>query len=283
MKFRAAFFLLTTAIAFAPAGGVLRAENQTDAKIRLMGEALTARDAGDFIGAKRKLEALNQIVPNDAGVKRLMAEMDARQAEHDAALANPPPPPIVLPEPPRATTAAPSGVTASPSSGALTTTVLSPAAPALATATTTKNPPTISGPGKPNAAKPVTTVPSGRPESVEQVAGIAVITEERPAPPAGPPDRYAEALATVEKEGVAYARAGDDRWEKLMTYVQAQRGLARVYAHDGNYAAATATLDEALASLKASVDDLRSERQDYIRKEVEEREAKKGIHLRHRR
>jgi hypothetical protein len=65
--------------------------------------------------------------------------------------------------------------------------------------------------------------------------------------------------------------------------VQAQRALARVYAHDGNYAAATATLAEAQSSLESSLDDIRSEKRAYVLKQVEAQEAKKGVRLRHRR
>jgi general secretion pathway protein D len=47
------------------------AQNQTDAKIRLMSEALRARDAGDLAGAQQALSRLATLSPNDPAVQKL--------------------------------------------------------------------------------------------------------------------------------------------------------------------------------------------------------------------
>ena len=61
MKTRPFTASLSAALAAALLAAVLpvrdaRAQNATDAKIRLMAEALRARDAGDLAGAQRALE-----------------------------------------------------------------------------------------------------------------------------------------------------------------------------------------------------------------------------------
>ncbi len=67
------------------------AQSQTDAKIRLMSEALRARDSGDLAGARKALEQLNQISPNDPAVQRLRAEVEAQAAATSVAPVPPPP------------------------------------------------------------------------------------------------------------------------------------------------------------------------------------------------
>lgn len=67
------------------------AQSQTDAKIRLMSEALRARDSGDLVGARKALEQLNQISPNDPAVQRLRAEVEAQAASTSVAPVPPPP------------------------------------------------------------------------------------------------------------------------------------------------------------------------------------------------
>ena len=56
------------------------AQNATDAKIRLMAEALRARDAGDLAGAQRALAQLAAVAPDDKAVQRLRAEIEAQAA-----------------------------------------------------------------------------------------------------------------------------------------------------------------------------------------------------------
>ncbi len=53
------------------------APSQTDAKIRLMAEALRARDAGDLAGAQAALNQLATVSPNDPVVLKLRAEIEA--------------------------------------------------------------------------------------------------------------------------------------------------------------------------------------------------------------
>jgi general secretion pathway protein D len=59
-----------------PAGNAI-AQGQTETKIRLMADALRARDSGDLDAAKKNLEELLVIAPNDATVQRLLAGVDA--------------------------------------------------------------------------------------------------------------------------------------------------------------------------------------------------------------
>ncbi len=246
MKLRPAFFLLAVFAALGPAAGHLLAETPTEVKIRLMSEALAARDKGDYPTAKLKLEAVLAMAPNDAGVRRLMTELETRQAAEEAARAAqqqaasvPPPAPEPSPETPK------------------------PAAPLV------QSPPAVA---------PATPAES----SNATLMTVPVITEGKPAtaPPSNLPDGYAAALARVETAGVAFAHTdGPARLEKLMVYVQAQRDLARLYARDGNYPLAMSTLDAAIASLKTSVSDLRAEREEYARDEENEKE---GVRLRHR-
>jgi len=77
-----------------PVGQAL-AQSQTDSKIRLMSEALRARDSGDLATAKRLLAQLAQLSPNDPAVTRLRNEIDAMIA----AAAAPQPAPVVAPAP----------------------------------------------------------------------------------------------------------------------------------------------------------------------------------------
>jgi general secretion pathway protein D len=63
----AAPVLLTLAIP------VVKAQSQTETKIRLMAEALRARDSGDLATAKTNLEQLLVLAPNDVTVQRLLA------------------------------------------------------------------------------------------------------------------------------------------------------------------------------------------------------------------
>src|SRR5688572_13649244 len=63
------------------------AQNQTDAKIRLMSEALRARDAGDLAAAQQALAKLASLSPNDPAVQKLRAEIEAQAVAQQNALA----------------------------------------------------------------------------------------------------------------------------------------------------------------------------------------------------
>jgi general secretion pathway protein D len=62
------------------------AQNPTDTKIRLMSEALRARDAGDLAGAQKALAQLASLAPDDKAVQRLRAEVEAQATAQAAAL-----------------------------------------------------------------------------------------------------------------------------------------------------------------------------------------------------
>lgn len=55
----------------------LMAQSQTETKIRLMAEALRARDSGDLTAAKSNLEQLLVLAPGDVTVQRLLAGVNA--------------------------------------------------------------------------------------------------------------------------------------------------------------------------------------------------------------
>lgn len=61
------------------------AQSQTDQKIRLMSDALRARDAGDIAGAQRALAQLAQLAPNDPAMQRLRSEVESMAAAQQAA------------------------------------------------------------------------------------------------------------------------------------------------------------------------------------------------------
>jgi general secretion pathway protein D len=77
-----------------PAASLL-AQGQTDTKIRLMSDALRARDAGDLDTAKKNLEELLDIAPNDATVQRLLSGVNNSIASRPAA----PAPDVTTPVP----------------------------------------------------------------------------------------------------------------------------------------------------------------------------------------
>jgi len=87
------FVLLAAALlALAVPASSLFAQSQTDVKIRLMSEALRARDAGDIDGAQKALNQLAALSPNDPSVQRLRVELEAQRAAQAAAAARPPAP-----------------------------------------------------------------------------------------------------------------------------------------------------------------------------------------------
>lgn len=79
------------------------AETDTETKIRLMAEALRARDAGDLEAAREQARRLVEQVPNDPRARPLLREIEALIAAREEARKNPPPPPmqeVTIPEPP---------------------------------------------------------------------------------------------------------------------------------------------------------------------------------------
>jgi general secretion pathway protein D len=65
------------------------AQSQTDTKIRLMSEALRARDAGDLPGAQKALAQLATLSPGDPAVKKLTGEIEAQAVAQQNARAQP--------------------------------------------------------------------------------------------------------------------------------------------------------------------------------------------------
>jgi general secretion pathway protein D len=228
----------------------LCAQSQTETKIRLMSDALAARDHGDLAAAKGKLEALQAIAPNDPNVRRILAEVTARLENPPAAPVAPLPAPGIQP-PPESAPVAPA-----------------PAGPAVLTAvsTPTERPPAQSAAGR-------VLMPTVHEEKPDGPVG----PEAGPAPKASPEAMAAAAAAE------ALLHADDDRLGTLVAYVQAQRALARTQAREKNYAAAIATLDSALEELEKPASDLRAERAEYVRKAKEAAAAEAGVKLRHHR
>ncbi len=98
--------LLGAAVPLSPARAAQ--SSTTEAKIRLMSDALRARDAGDLAGARKALEQLTALSPNDPAVQKLRSEIETqavaqqqalaqRAAAREAALSAPPVPPAPTP------------------------------------------------------------------------------------------------------------------------------------------------------------------------------------------
>lgn len=77
------------ALCFLVLGPAVSAQSDTDTKIRLMSEALQARDSGDLELAKAKLEELLELVPNDASVQRILNRVERMIEERESAPAAP--------------------------------------------------------------------------------------------------------------------------------------------------------------------------------------------------
>lgn len=67
--------LICLGIVLASASGSY-AQDDTETKIKLMTDALQARDSGNLALAKAKLEELMQVAPNDASVKRILGSVE---------------------------------------------------------------------------------------------------------------------------------------------------------------------------------------------------------------
>jgi hypothetical protein len=55
-------------------------KDPTDIKVRLMGDALRARDSGDLLAAHKAVTELSALAPNDGTVRRLREEIEAQLA-----------------------------------------------------------------------------------------------------------------------------------------------------------------------------------------------------------
>lgn len=108
MKMRSLILVLRPAVAVAVVLAALlpiwrvAAQTPTETKIRLLSEALGARDAGELERAREIAEQLQAMLPNDPNVRRLIAEIDTLIAAREEAARNPRPPAmqdVKIPEP----------------------------------------------------------------------------------------------------------------------------------------------------------------------------------------
>ncbi len=87
--------LLLTALALT--GPAVHAQSTTETKIRLMADALRARDDGDLEAAERNLLELTELAPNDPSVERLLHSVQGELATEREKFAAPPPTPAPSP------------------------------------------------------------------------------------------------------------------------------------------------------------------------------------------
>lgn len=196
------------------------AQSDTDNKIRLMSEALRARDAGDIAAAQKALGELAKIAPNDPKVERLRAEIEAQAAARQTALAQ-------QAEQQRAAEAAAAAQRAEEARR------------------------------KAAEPAPVVSVPlAPSPTATNTSAGGAMVDVKIPEPgqtppsalvPAPPPAAPAPTAADAEAEAIARAEAA--RLTAAMANAQAQLATARTQLRNGQPADAVATIDAALAPL----------------------------------
>ncbi len=196
------------------------AQSDTDNKIRLMSEALRARDAGDIAAAQKALGELAKIAPNHPKVERLRAEIEAQAAARQTALAQ-------QAEQQRAAEAAAAAQRAEEARR------------------------------KAAEPAPVVSVPlAPSPTATNTSAGGAMVDVKIPEPgqtppsalvPAPPPAAPAPTAADAEAEAIARAEAA--RLTAAMANAQAQLATARTQLRNGQPADAVATIDAALAPL----------------------------------
>lgn len=65
---------------FGAFGIAAQPKDSTDIKVRLMGDALRARDSGDLLAARKAITELAALAPNDGTVRRLREEIEAQIA-----------------------------------------------------------------------------------------------------------------------------------------------------------------------------------------------------------
>jgi general secretion pathway protein D len=208
--------LLATAALFAamPLGRV-HAQTDTEQKIRLMSQALAARDAGDIPAAQRALAELGRLTPNDPQFQRLKAEVEAQAAARQTALAE-----QAAAEAAAAARKTEDAARKTDAGGAMTISVPSAVAPS-----------------------PVVSPAS---------AGSAMVDVRIPEPGQTPPSVVPATTAAptaAEIEVDAMARAEATRQTTAMANAQAQLATARAQIRNGQPADAIATVDAALASL----------------------------------
>jgi hypothetical protein len=79
--------LVAAGLSFPGAGKEVTPKDSTDRRIRLMGDALGARDRGDLLAAQKAIAELSELSPKDPTVQRLRAEIENQIASMNAATA----------------------------------------------------------------------------------------------------------------------------------------------------------------------------------------------------
>jgi general secretion pathway protein D len=261
MRIRTAFSAPVLAAILVLGSLPVAGQNLTETKVRLMEDALAARDHGQYAVAKGKLEALQSIAPNDPEVRRILADVSAKLAAQQAAAA-----------------AAPPVAPAEPASAATLVSARTEPVPVAATTAAAKPEAIVAAAGL-DAPEPAR-IPAGPGQVV-----MPVVRDEKPdvpvAPEAGTAKKVSPEAAAAEAAAEALLHADDDQLSKLVAYVQAQRALARALAREKNYAAAIAALDAALTALQRPVDDLEAELSEYVQ-EQKAADDSGMVKLRHR-
>ena len=204
-------------------------KDQLDSKIRLMSEALRARDAGDLAAAQRALTQLAALTPNDPAVQRLRAEIEAQAAAQQAARQT------QSAEAERATQQAAADAAAQRAAA------LSAQQSANAASVQSAVPP--SSPSSPS--------PTSSASSTSSKSSPAMIDVKIPEPGQSPPSAPLSA-PTAEQEADAIARAESRRLSSVIAAAQAQLVTARAQLRNGRADDAIATVDAALLSLPAN-------------------------------
>ncbi|MBI4622225.1 MAG: hypothetical protein HY736_03255, partial [Verrucomicrobia bacterium] len=217
--------LAAALLAAAVPGARALAQSQTDSKIRLMSEALRARDAGDLAGAQKALAQLATLSPNDPAVQRLRAEIEAQAAAQQAAAQ-------------RAAEQAAAAEAAQRAAAQQAAEAAQRAAAQLAAerpATSAPAPVADRAPAPADRAQAPVAAPAA-PAMID----VKIPEPGQPVPPSGP---------TPEQEAEALARAESARVAALMANAQTQLATARAQLRDGRADDALATVDAALGML----------------------------------
>jgi general secretion pathway protein D len=189
------------------------AQTQTETKIRLMSEALRARDAGDLEGAQQALSRLASLSPNDPAVQKLRAEIEAQALAQKNALAQ-----RAAAEAAAAAAAVQAATQATVDRGQATATVPSPEPPVASPPAAVSSPPPMIDVRIPEPGQTPLSVAPGIPSAADQ-------------------------------EVEALARAESNRIAQLITNAQLQLATARAQLSAGQPEETIATVDAALATL----------------------------------
>ncbi len=194
------------------------AQSQTDVKIRLMSDALRARDTGDLAAAQRALAELATLAPNDPAVQRLQAEIEAQTVANRAV----------------------QGQQAA-AEAALIAAQVEAAAQARAQAQARAADSRSVG----NQSSSADSASSGNATAPGREGRPVMIDVTIPNPGQSP----STGVSPSEQDAEAIARAESERLSDLVSNGQRQLATARTQLQDGRPADAIATVDNALATL----------------------------------